>query len=398
MTNPEPRRMAHRPLRLLTIGHSYVVALNRRLPQEIVRVSGRRWEVTAVAPTFVRAELRDITLEASADELYDLEPVKLHASNRLHVMAFGFRVRELLRQQWDMVHIYQEPYIFAGWESAYWTPRRIPYVFFTAQNITKKYPPPFSWMEKYCLDRCAGWIGCGDTVVNALVKKGYGRRPHRMIGFGVDVGIFRPDKERRQRTRQELGWDDSIPVIAFVGRMVPEKGLTLLTDVLDELRSPWRVLFIGSGPMRSTIEEWAKKYPDHVRFVSPTHDEVPAYLTAADILCAPSQTMSNWSEQFGRMIIEGFACGLAVVGSDSGEIPHVIGDAGIVVGEKDVAGWVRTLDRLLEDEALRIDLSQRGRVRAEGHFAWPVIAQKHIEFFEQLLGDEVAASSVDVKG
>ena len=63
--------------------------------------------------------------------------------------------------------------------------------------------------------------------------------------------------------------------------------------------------------------------------------------------------MPNWSEQFGRMIIEGFATGLVVVGSDSGEIPHVIGDAGIVVGEKDVSAWVRTLDILLEDEPLR---------------------------------------------
>jgi glycosyltransferase involved in cell wall biosynthesis len=203
------------------------------------------------------------------------------------------------------------------------------------------------------------------------------------------VKEFRQDKERRQRTRQRLEWDDSIPVIAFLGRFVAEKGLTLLTSALDELRSPWRVLFIGNGPMRNSLEEWGKKYPEQVRIVSATHDDVPAYMNAADILCTPSQTMANWREQFGRMIIEGFASGLAVVGSDSGEIPHVIGDAGIVVGEKDQSAWVRTLERLIEDEALRADFSQRGRVRAEEHFAWPVIARQHIDFFEQLLGSEV---------
>jgi len=74
-----------------------------------------------------------------------------------------------------------------------------------------------------------------------------------------------------------------------------------------------------------------------------------------------------------------------VVGSDSGEIPHVIGDAGIAVGEKDQSAWVRTLERLLEDKALRNDLSGRGRVRAEEQFAWPVIARRHLKFFEQLL-------------
>ncbi len=167
--------MIARPLRLLTVGHSYVVALNRRLPHEIARVGGGRWEVTAVAPRFVRAELRDIALEVRTDELCQLEPVDMYVTNRLHVMAFDFRLREILRRGWDMVHIYQEPYIFAGWQAAYWTPDHTPFVFFTAQNLTKGYPPPFSWMERYCLDRCAGWIGCGETVVDALVKKDYGR-------------------------------------------------------------------------------------------------------------------------------------------------------------------------------------------------------------------------------
>jgi len=377
--------MTARPLRLLTVGHSYVVALNRRLPNEIARVGGGLWEVTAVAPRFVRSEMRDIALEVSANESCQLEPVDLRASAHLHVMAFGLRLRELLKQPWDLVHIYQEPYIFAGWQSAYWTPSRTPLVFFTNQNITKKYSPPFSWMESYCLDRCAAWIACGDTVVDALLKKNYGRRPHRRIGYGVDVEEFHPDKARRERTRLGLGWDDSVPVIAFLGRLVAEKGLELLTSVLDDLHSPWRALFIGGGPMQKSLEEWAKKYPQRVRFVSVAHGEVPEYLNAADILCAPSQTMPNWREQFGRMIIEGFASGLAVVGSDSGEIPHVIADAGIIVGEKDRAGWVQTLDRLIEDAPFRAELSQRGRARAVEHFAWPVIARQHIEFFEQLL-------------
>jgi glycosyltransferase involved in cell wall biosynthesis len=138
--------------------------------------------------------------------------------------------------------------------------------------------------------------------------------------------------------------------------------------------------------MQKSLEEWGKKHPGRVRIVGATHDEVPAYLNAADILCAPSQTMANAREQFGRMIIEGFASGLAVVGSDSGEIPHLIGDGGIVIGEKDQSAWVRTLERLIEDKALRDDLSGRGRIRAEEQFAWSVIARRHLEFFEQLRG------------
>jgi glycosyltransferase involved in cell wall biosynthesis len=374
-----------RPLRLLSIGHSYVVALNRRLPHEVARVSNGRWEVTAVAPQFVRAELRDIAFEPATDEMCRVEPVALHASRHPHVTAFGWRLRELLRQNWDLVHVYQEPYIVAGWQSAYWTPAKTPLVFYTAQNIAKRYPPPFSWMEQYCLERCAAWIGCGETIVRALVSKGYDRKPHTQIGFGVDMDAFRPNQQQRRQVRQELEWDDTVPVISFLGRLVPVKGLTLLTSVLDELRSPWRMLFIGKGPLRPELERWATRYSRRVRFVSPDHKDVPRYLNAADLLCAPSQTMPDAIEQFGRMITEAFAVGVPVVGSDSGEVPYVIGDGGVVVGEKDTQGWVNALDRLLLDESLRAELSAKGRQRAAEHFAWPVIARKHLEFFEEIL-------------
>jgi glycosyltransferase involved in cell wall biosynthesis len=388
--------MTPRALRLLSVGHSYVVALNRRLPNEIARVSGGRWEVTVAAPKLVRTDVRKILLERDGREASRLEPFNAYATRYLHVMMFGTRLREIFAEGWDMVHIFQDPYIVPGWQAAHWTPSGTPFVFFTAQNLRKSYPPPFSWMERYCLDRCTGWIGCGDTVIHALLKKGYGAKPYRRIGFGVDIEEFRSDDERRHRVREKLGWGDSVPVVCFLGRLVEQKGLELLMRVLDKVRAPWRALFIGGGPMQKQVEEWAKNYPDKARIVSVSHGEVPAYLNAADILCAPSQTMKDAREQFGRMIIEGFASGLAVVGSDSGEIPSVIGDAGVVAGEKDEAAWVRALERLLEDRAWREELAKRGRERAVEKFAWPVIARQHIEFFEELL-DRRSAGVAAVK-
>lgn len=392
--------MTVRPRRLVSVGHSYVVALNRRLPHEIARVSGGQWEVTAVAPRFVRAELRNIALEPGQDEACRLEAVDMRLSKHLHIAFFDSRLRDILRGgNWDMVHLFQDAYILPAFQPAYWTPPNVPLVFFANQNLVKNYVPPFSWMERYCVDRCAGWIGCGETVLEALKQKGYGRKPHRRIGYGVDTEAFHPDKDMRERTRRHLGWDDSVPVVAFLGRLTPEKGIDLLTSVLGKLRVPWRALFIGNGPMRERLEQWSKNFADQVRIVSVRHDEVPAYLNAADILCAPSQTAPNWREQFGRMIIEAFATGAAVVGSNSGEIPYVIGDAGFIVQENDEAAWVETLERLLTDDALRSEFGQRGRTRALEHFAWPVIARAHIDFFEELLaGAGDLAKQLAVRG
>jgi glycosyltransferase involved in cell wall biosynthesis len=107
-----------------------------------------------------------------------------------------------------------------------------------------------------------------------------------------------------------------------------------------------------------------------------------------DVLCAPSRTTGRWREQFGRMLIEAFACGVPVVASDSGEIPYVVGDAGVVVTEADEDAWAAAVAELLESPKRRDELGARARDRARTRYAWPVVARQYVEFF-----DEVVASA-----
>jgi glycosyltransferase involved in cell wall biosynthesis len=117
-----------------------------------------------------------------------------------------------------------------------------------------------------------------------------------------------------------------------------------------------------------------------------THAEMPAFYNAMDVLCAPSQTTLRWREQFGRMLTEAMACGVAVVASRSGEIPRVVEDAGILLPENDVDAWASTVARLLRDTSERRALAERGMRRARTTYAWPVVARQHLDFFEELLG------------
>jgi len=261
-------------------------------------------------------------------------------------------------------------------------------VYATFQNLHKRYPPPFAWVERYCLSRAAGWIAFGETVASTLSHlPGYSDRPMRVIPPGVDVQLFRPDPEARVAVRRTLGWDDDgPPVVGYLGRFVPEKGVEFLTRVLDRLDVPWRALFVGAGPLEGTLRAWAARHADRVRVCTGVvHADVPPHVSAMDVLCAPSQTMPRWREQFGRMLIEAFACGVPVVGSDSGEIPHVIDDAGLVVGEADEAGWRDALGGLLESPGRRAELGRLGREHAHARYAWPVIARQYLDFFTQLL-------------
>jgi len=370
--------------RLLTIAHSYAVGMNRRLAHELALAGG--WDVTAVAPARFRGDFAWHTVEPLPGEACAVAPVPAHFTRRVHVMLYGRALASLLAQPWDLVHAWEEPYIAAGAQIAAWTPAGVPLVYATFQNIAKRYPPPFGWFERYALARADAMIAFGQTGRELLEARGFRGRPVRVIPPGVDVAHFRPDGRLRAATLSALGWADDTPTVGFLGRFVPEKGLALLMSALDRVPPPWRALLVGSGPLEPELRAWAARHGDRVRVATGVlHDQVAAYLNAMDLLCAPSQTTAGWREQFGRMLIEAFACGVPVVASDSGEIPWVVADAGVIVGERDAGAWTRAIADLVADPERRRGLAALGLRRASSVFAWSVVARQHVDFFEELV-------------
>ncbi len=372
--------------KLLSIGHSYVVRLNRRLVNEIAILAKGEWEVTTIAPAFIYGDLRPMYLENDPSEITHLESVPVYNSQYIHIMTYDLRIKEIINQDWDLVHSWQEPYILSGGQIAWCVPEGTPLIYRTAQSYSKRYPPPFNWIEQYAMSRSTGWICSGEIVAeNLKSRQGYSL-PMRLIPLGVDVKYFCPNLDAKLEIRRSLDWEqEGSPVIGYLGRFVSAKGLDLLMRVLDSLQTPWRALFVGMQ-MESSLRNWAKRYPEKIRICTNVkHDQVPHYLNAMDTLVAPSQTTCNWREQFGRMLIEAFACGIPVIGSDSGEIPYVIQDAGVIVGEKDLFGWVTAISNLLNSPFQRQELAIKGLERANLVYAWSYIAKQHLEFFNEML-------------
>lgn len=376
------------PKRLLTIGHSYAVGVNRRLADALARAGD--WDVTVAAPRRFHGDFGWHTLEPVAGEQCTLAPVPVYGGRPVHLMLYGWPLRRLLREQWDLVHCWEEPYVAAAAQVARWNRRGTPLVLATFQNIDKTYPPPFSWFEKYTRSRASGIVAYGRTIQTVLNDRGWAS-PSRIIPPGVDTARFAPDANARAEIRASLGWSDDIAVIGFLGRFVPEKGILELTSTLDRLTSPWRALLVGSGPLEPELRRWAARHEGRVAITTAVpHDEVPRWLNAMDMLAAPSKTTPQWREQFGRMLIEAFACGVPVVASDSGEIPHVVADAGLIVGESDDEGWRNAIGTLVADPARRRRLGSLGRERAVTVFDWSVVARAHLDFFDELLARPAA--------
>jgi len=379
--------------RLLTIGHSYVVAQNRRLAHEMARQGRGQWEVTAAAPSALPGDLRRIVLEPIDGESCHLRPLGVRFAKLPHVRRYDSTLRRLMRERWDVVHVWEEPYVCAGAQIVRLAPASACVIPATFQNIDKQYPPPFDYLERRSMRRAGGWIAFGRTVHETLRgRPGYAAKPSRIISPGVDPESFRPDEGRGARVRASLGWADNVPVIGFAGRFVEAKGVPVLVAALERLRAPWRALFVGGGPLEGELRAFAKSRPGQVAIATGVkHEDVPGYLNAMDLLCVPSQTTEGWREQFGRVLIEAMASGLSIVASDSGEIPFVVGDAARIVPEDDLDGWVKAIGESLADEPWRVACGGRGIARAAERFALPVVARAHLAFFDELVMGRCAA-------
>ncbi len=112
---------------------------------------------------------------------------------------------------------------------------------------------------------------------------------------------------------------------------------------------------------------------------------MPLRLGELDVLVLPSLTRPNWKEQFGRVLIEAMACGVPVIGSSSGEIPYVIGDAGLIAAEGNVAALRASLQRLAGDRALRTELAARGRRRVLERFTHEHVARQTMTVYREIL-------------
>jgi glycosyltransferase involved in cell wall biosynthesis len=374
--------------RLLTIGHSYIVEQNRHLGHELARQGGGRWDVTIAAPASIRGEPHANELHVRADEPCRVRPLKLRFSSQPHVRMYTGGIRALMREHWDVIHIWQEPYVLAAGQIASAAPRGAKIVPATFQNIRKRYPAPLRIVEGRVMSRADGWIAFGETAHEAQRARGmYAIRPARVIPLGVDLPGNQPQSDRGAVMRRRLGLRTDAPVVGFVGRLTAEKGLQVLTRALADLRQPWQALFVGRGHLERDLRAFAAAHGGRVQIVTDAaHEEVAGYLHAMDLLCAPSQTVPHWREQFGRMLIEAMACSVPVAASRSGEIPHVVGDAGVILSEDDVGEWRDSIAALLDDPGRREVLAVRGRARVSERFTWPVVARQHLDFFEALLG------------
>jgi glycosyltransferase involved in cell wall biosynthesis len=178
--------------------------------------------------------------------------------------------------------------------------------------------------------------------------------------------------------------------IGFLGRLVEEKGIHLLIRSLVQLPQNVHLLVVGRGPLLAKLRSLARdlEVENRITFLRPVpYVNVPRILNEMDILVLPSIDTKYSSERFGRVLIEGMACEVPVVASDSGGIPDVVGDAGLLFRAGDENDLAKKLLLLLYDNALRTQLAKKGRARVLRMYDVPVIAERLADSLRDILGN-----------
>jgi len=375
-------------MRVLMVTKALVVGTYQRKAEELARLPGV--ELTVAVPPFWLQDGHRMALERSYTAGYDLVTLPMALNGHYHTHFYRGLGALIDRVRPEVLHNDEEHYNVATFQGMRLAVRRdIPSLFFAWQNIPRSYPPPFSLLERYNLRHAAYAIAGNRDAATIIREKGYRGRIAVIPQFGVDPAIFAPGERATEGTGTE-GTGGSF-VIGFVcgpGRLTPAKGLHVLLEALAGLAEAWELRVVGTGESRADCEQLARRIgiAGKVEFlgVRPS-GAMPELMRGLDLLVGPSLTTPSWKEQFGRMFVEAMACGVPVIGSDSGEIPNVIGDAGVVVPESDSRALRVAVERLRDNPEERRRLAAVGRARVLDLFTQEAVARRTYAVYNEML-------------
>ncbi|MCT7951317.1 hormogonium polysaccharide biosynthesis glycosyltransferase HpsO [Ancylothrix sp. C2] len=387
-------------MKVLVVSHTYIVDLNRQKLRilaslepgiEVIVVVPRRWKPGGVQNQVIETQFLD-------EGNFKVVPVSNFSQNHQGLLTFGADLIKLLRDfQPQIIQVEQGSRSLAYAQLI--TLNRLlnlqaKNVFFTWWNLPYQLKFPISWLESYNLQHTDGLIAGNQDAAEILQKRGYKGAVKVMPQLGVDETLFCPQPQ--PELRQQLGIKENDFVVGFVGRFVEEKGLLTLAKTLTMLsKYEWKWLLVGRGELQETLIIWAKENNLESRLIfveSVPHEQVSRYINLMNVLVLPSQTTEKfktltavgWKEQFGHVLIEAMACGVPVIGSNSGEIPNVIENAGFIFPEGNAEALKTCLLELIKSPEIARNVAERGYKRAINYYTNKSLAQQQLNFYKSL--------------
>jgi len=366
---------------LLLIGHTYAALENRKKIQALAA----HFDLVCVTSTI---EQRTILGRNAADfdndsdassRSYQLArlPRRGNSDTTFHYAGLAAVMRS---RRFDVILVENEPWAVVCWQARFLKSLFQPQALFgefTWENIERPGWKGIVLAQIYrAMTATTDFIIAGNQAASQLVHKHGARQESMLIApqLGVDLTNHAPATAVERDVLRKVS---DLPVDAFIvgycGRLTEEKGIKELLQACDQLQNVHLAL-LGSGKLESWLKEQQKTRPWLHLLPPRPHFEIPAFLRSLDVFVLASKPVRTlklcWEEQFGHVLIEAMACGIATLGSSSGAIPEVIGHDDAIFPHGDANALADLIRRVMHGTTLAS--SQRERTRM--HYTHDAVA------------------------
>lgn len=267
--------------------------------------------------------------------------------------------------------------------------------FFTDRRLhTRAKGPFFRTASRLAVRLADACIVPSQASADELVAHA-GARPEQLqvAHLGVDTAVFRPPSGSEvAAVRASLGLAEGAEYLAFLGTIEPRKNVPALIQgwvrAFAGRPDPPALVLAGGAGWDSEVDAVAAAVPGPLRLIRPGYlplEQLAGLLGGASVVVYPSL-----GEGFGLPVLEGMACGAAVLTTRNLALTEVGGDAVAYTGT-DAAAIGQALLELVADPVRRAELGRSGRSRAE-LFSWPACAQAHVKAYQRAIEHRAVSS------
>lgn len=273
----------------------------------------------------------------------------------------------------DLIFLFEEPFSLFAFQTILLIKIICPktkLIFYTWDNLTwdNKYPYKFSFIYKI-INKLTHLIADGAVTANTealeIINHKNFTKLVSLIYYPIDLNYFNIEKKNALVSSNQ---PKPYFTIGYVGRFLKQKGIDILFRASSNLDFPFKLLMVGDGPDIEYLKRLAKELglEDKIKWYnSVLNSNMPELYSLMDILVLPSKTTLKWKEQFGRVLVEAMAMGVIPIGSSSGAIPEVIGDAGLIFPEDDFETLSKLIKQLYLNANIREELINNGSIRVK---------------------------------
>ncbi|TSB48535.1 glycosyltransferase family 4 protein [Alkalicoccobacillus porphyridii] len=316
----------------------------------------------------------------------------------IHASTYLFNMKKLNQYVKDfkpnIIHIHEEPWCLSAYQVIFSTRLlKNPHIIIDSAVINdKKKPIPFNLIEKKVYKNSSLFFARNQKVKESLEARGC-ISPIYLLPNGVDTELFKEIdyKSNKLKDTELSAFINESMVLAYVGRMIEEKGIYDFVQAAKILVNKYKVdckfVMIGSGDELSEIKDLIAELEMEEHFYvndKISSSTVPDLMNLINILVLPSRTQSNWEEQFGRVLVEAMCCRKVVIGSSSGAIPDVISNDNCIFKEGEEEELAFIANRLIKDSDLYKSIADDNYHKAVNAYSWRYLA----EYYKTTLSKE----------